>query len=108
MVGEVRVCLNLAELQDRGVRLTPHLTHLVGEAIGLHEVRGLGRAIGNKGAAPVLAHHEPQQLKFLQGQAHGRTRQTVALRELALGRHEVSRPVLVFDLLGENIDQLII
>ena len=56
----------------------------------------------------MLTHDETQALEFLERQAHRRAGERIALGKLTLGGHEVAGAVLVFDLLGEDVDKLIV
>ena len=65
VLNEVLIGLDLAKLEDRRQRVTPHAAHLLGKAVCLHQVRGLGGAIGHKRATTMLANNEPQALELL-------------------------------------------
>ena len=104
MLGEVFISLELAELQDGGLGNAPEFAHLLRKAIGLHEVGGLRRAVGDERAAPMLANHQAKALELLKSQAHRSTGKTIALRQLALGWHKIAGTILVVNLLGQNVN----
>ena len=74
MLGKILIGFDLGKLQDDGLRVTPHLAHLLRKAIRLHEIGSMNRAIGNKRTTPVLANHQTKALQLLKGKTHRRAR----------------------------------
>ena len=108
MLGEVLIRFKVAELKNGRTRLAPHRAHLIGKAVGLHEVGGLCGTVRDKRTTTVLTHDEAHTLKLLQGEANRRTGKSVALGELTFGGNHVARTVLMLDLIGEDVDKLIV
>ena len=108
MLGKVLISLDIAEFEDGGHRIAAQLAHLLGKTVRLHEVSGLGRAIGHECATPVLANDQAQALELLKGESDCRAGQTIALGELTLGGDHVASVILMLDFVGKNIHELVI